>query len=143
MSRVTPSLRDLAQRLIAAEARIVNPSGETQSPAAFAVCKRLRPHLAPLMGSTGFSAVLGRALALARAKVDWLNAVALTGDTLGVSEKVGEKVGPDVMAEGSLALLSELLALLVAFIGERLTLQMMREVWPNLSLNDLDSGDQP
>jgi hypothetical protein len=141
MSRVTPHFRDLAQRLIGAEARVVVPSVEAKTPGAFLVCQRLRPHLAPLMGITGFNALLARALALARAKVDWLNAVALTEDSMGVSEKVGEKVGPDVMAEGSLALLAELLALLAAFIGERLTLQMVREVWPNLSLKDFDSGD--
>ncbi len=30
--------------------------------------------------------------------------------------------------------------LLVAYIGESLTRQMVREVWPKLSLNDLDFG---
>jgi hypothetical protein len=142
MSRATPHLRDLAQRLIGAEARGVNRSGEAKTPGAFLVCERLRPHLAPLMGSTGFNALLARALAVARGKAAWLNAVALTGNTMGVAEKEGEKAGPDV-AEGGLTLISELLALLVAFIGERLTLQMMREVWPDLPLNDFDFGDQP
>jgi hypothetical protein len=58
-----------------------------------------------------------------------------------VSEKVGEKVGPDVMADGGIVLVAQLLGLLVAFVGERLTLKIVREVWPNL-LNHIDSGDQ-
>jgi hypothetical protein len=33
-----------------------------------------------------------------------------------------------------------LLGLLVAFIGEDLTLRLVREVWPKLSLNNLDFG---
>jgi predicted transglutaminase-like cysteine proteinase len=37
-------------------------------------------------------------------------------------------------------LLAQLLGLLVAFIGEDLTLRLVREVWPKLSLNDLDLG---
>ena len=142
MSRATSRLRDLAQHLIAAEARVVNAPADTKTPRAFLVCERLRPHLANLMGSGGFHALLSRSLALARAKVDWLHAVALTGDTLGVSEEVGKKVGAEVMAEGGAVLISELLGLLVAFIGERLMLQIVRETWPNLSLHNLDSGGQ-
>lgn len=141
MSRVTPQIRDLAKRLVAAEAKVINVSTETKGPVAFRVCNRLRPHLATLMGSTGFDALLSRALALGRSEADWLYAVALTGDTLGVSEKVGEKVGPDVMADGGIVLVAQLLGLLVAFVGERLTLKIVREVWPNL-LNHIDSGDQ-
>jgi hypothetical protein len=29
----------------------------------------------------------------------------------------------------------------MAFIGEKLTVRLLREVWPKLSLNDLDSGN--
>jgi hypothetical protein len=49
------------------------------------------------------------------------------------------------MAEGSVVLVAQLLALLVAFIGENLTLRMVREVWPKLpQINDLDlrKGDK-
>jgi len=34
-------------------------------------------------------------------------------------------------------LVAQLLGLLVAFIGENLTLRLMRDVWPKLSLEDL------
>jgi hypothetical protein len=140
-SRVTPRIRDLAKRLVAAEAKVASRSTETKRPAAFLVCDRLRPHLATLMGSTGFNAFLSRALALGRSEADWLYAVALTGDGLGLSEKAGEKVGPEVMTEGGVVLVAQLLGLLVAFVGERLTLRIVREVWPK-GLNHIDSGDQ-
>jgi len=41
-------------------------------------------------------------------------------------------------------LVSQLLSLLVAFIGANITLRMVREVWPKLSLNDLEfsKGDK-
>jgi hypothetical protein len=44
------------------------------------------------------------------------------------------------MTEGGVVLVAQLLGLLVAFVGERLTLKIVREVWPNL-LNHIDSGD--
>ena len=37
-------------------------------------------------------------------------------------------------------LLTQLLGLLTAFIGQNLTLSIVREVWPNAKLDDLDFG---
>jgi len=42
--------------------------------------------------------------------------------------------------EGRVVLLAQLLGLLVAFIGEDLTLRLVREVWPKLSINDVNFG---
>jgi hypothetical protein len=42
--------------------------------------------------------------------------------------------------EGGVVLLAQLLGLLVAFIGENLTLRLVREVWPKVPLDDLDFG---
>jgi hypothetical protein len=35
-----------------------------------------------------------------------------------------------------------LLGLLVAFIGENLTVRLLREVWPKVPLDDLDSDQK-
>jgi hypothetical protein len=45
--------------------------------------------------------------------------------------------------EGSVALIAELLSLLRAFIGMNLTLQLMRDIWPELHVNEanFESGD--
>ena len=42
------------------------------------------------------------------------------------------------IAAGEVLLLAELLGLLVAFIGEGLTLQIVREAWPKLPVHDSD-----
>jgi hypothetical protein len=55
-------------------------------------------------------------------------------------DEFGAQVDPDEIFEGRVVLLAQLLGLLVAFIGENLTLRLVREVWPKLSLNDVDLG---
>ena len=133
-------MRDFAERLIAYETR-GNKSSETNTSAAFQVCEKLRPQLANLMGNTGFNALLSRALALANTEVPWLRAMHVKSD--GSLEMLGEheaQVDPERIAEGGVVLTAHLLGLLATFIGEDLTLQLVREVGPKLSLNDLDFG---
>jgi hypothetical protein len=125
-----PQMRDFAERLIAYEIR-ENKSSGTTTPAAFPVCEKLRPHLANLMGNTGFRALLSRALARAEAEVPSLRAMQVKAD--GSLARLGEveaQLDPEELAEGSVVLVAQLLGLLVAFIGETLTLRLVREVWP-------------
>src|SRR5680860_328028 len=140
MSRATPKMRDFAGRLIAYETR-ENRSSETKTPVACLVGEKLRPQLAALMGNVGFRALLSRALALANAEVSWLRAVHVNADgSFEGLDELGAQVDPDEIFEGCVVLLAQLLGLLVAFIGEILTLRLVREVWPKLSLNDFDLG---
>jgi len=140
MSRAVPKLRDLAERLIAYEMP-GNGSSETKIPGARLAIDKLRPHLAKLMGNTGFSALLSRALALSIADAPWLGAVHVKIDgALDGFEELGPQVDSDEVFGGCVGLLSHLLGLLVAFIGEELTLRLVREVWPELSPNDLVFG---
>jgi hypothetical protein len=133
-------MRDFAERLIAYETR-GNKSSETKPPAVFLVGEKLRPQLATLMGNVGFRALLSRALALATAEVPWLRAVHVKADgSFERLDEFGAHVDLDEIFEGRVVLLAQLLGLLVAFIGEDLTLRLVREVWPKLSLNDLNFG---
>lgn len=137
MSRVTPQMRDLAARLIAFETK-ANQSPEHIPPAAFHVCERLRPHLATLMGNGGFRAVLSRALAVTSAEVPWLAALQVNADgALEGWDKPEAQVAPKELTESGVLLVAQLLGLLVAFIGDNLTLHLVRDVWPMLSLEDL------
>ena len=140
MSRATPKMRDFAERLIVYET-MENKSSETKIHAAFLVGEKLRPQLAALMGNVGFRALLSRALALANAEAPWLRAVHVNtdGSFQGLDE-LGAQVGPDEIFEGRVVLLAQLLGLLVTFIGELLTLRLVRDVWPKLSLNEVDLG---
>jgi hypothetical protein len=93
------------------------------------------------MGKVGFRELLSRALALANAEVPWLRAVHVKADgSFEGLDELGAQVDPDEIFEGRVVLLAQLLGLLVTFIGEDLTLRLVREVWPKLSLNNLDFG---
>ena len=142
MSQATLQMRNLAKRLIADEARGNKPAA-TKTPVDFDACEKLRPNLATFMGNAGFSALLSRALALARAEVSWLRAVQVKADgALECVEKLHAQLDPDELFEGRVVLLAQLLGLLVAFIGENLTLRVVREVWPQAPLDDLDLGNE-
>ena len=128
-------MRDFAKRLIAYET-MKSKSSKTNIPMTFPVSEKLRPQLATLMGNVGFTALLSRALALAEAEVPWLRSVHVEADgSFKVSDEAGSQIDPGVFFEGRVVLLAQLLGLLVAFIGDNLTLRLVRDVWP---LNNLD-----
>ncbi len=138
MNRSTPQMRDFAERLIA-HGTEENKSSGTRSPADFLVWEKLRPHLAMLMGNVGVYSLISRALAVSRCGVASLNAVQVKVDgSLEGLDELDVQSDPEQFAEGRLVLVTQLLGLLVAFIGEELTLRLVREAWPKLSLNDLD-----
>ncbi len=132
MDRATPQTRELSQCLIAFEKEGDAPAG-ARAPVAFRVLEKLRPHLATYMGSVGFQALLSRSLTLAGADVPWLRTVRVKpdGSPEGL-DKLEARVDPQEIVEGSVVLVAQLLALLIAFIGEDLTLRMVREVWLKL-----------
>lgn len=133
-------MRDFAERLIAYETA-GNKSFKTKIPLAFLFDERLRPHLATLMGRVGFRALLSRALILANADVPWLSAVQVKTD--GSLEGLGDleaRVGQQEFLNGCVILLAQFLGLLMTFIGEDLTLRLVRDLWPKLPLNDFDFG---
>ena len=57
---------------------------------------------------------------------------------MGGLEQLPAQLDLDKFFEGRVVLLAQLLGLLVAFIGENLTIRLVREVWPKAPLNDLD-----
>jgi len=115
-----------------------NPSGIKTS-AEFSVPDKLRPLLATLMGSGGYRALLLRALALASAQVPWLRAVHVNADgAWGGLKELSAELDPDEYLEGRVVLLAQLLGLLAAFIGENLTLRIVGDVWPRLSVRGWD-----
>ena len=144
MRQSTPQLRQLATRLIAHEAR-ENKSSGTTPPTAFPVCERLRPTLTALVGNTGFGALMSRALALGQEEVAWLRAVHVKADGLlgGLTERDAE-LGGEKFLEGRVVLLAQLLGLIGTFIGADLTMQLIRDAWPKLALNDVyfSTGDE-
>jgi hypothetical protein len=133
-------MRDFAGRLIAIDATGSKSRGTT-IPTAFLACDKLRPPLATLLGNVGFSALLSRALALAATEVKWLDVVHV--DAGGALEGLTEpqaKISSAESARGGVVLLAQLLGLLATFIGEDLTMRLVREVWPKLDVDAAEFG---
>jgi len=128
----------VARRLLAVEA--ASPSAaHPRAHEAVRVCEKLRASLTRFAGVEGFTALLRRALALARADVPSLQTVTLKPD--------GSLEGCEVLAddatnggpEAAVAIIAHLLGLLVTFIGKPFTLRLVREAWPDTSLNEQHS----
>ena len=136
-------MREFAGRLISYGTK-ADKASATKLQAVFPVIESLRPQLANLLGNAGFRALLARSLALANEEVPWLRALHVNSDGCvdGLDEHVA-KVAADEIYEGRVVLLAQLLGLMVALIGEGLTLQLVHDVWPKLSVDDFnfDKGD--
>jgi hypothetical protein len=131
-------MREFARRLVNSEVNGSN-SEKARTSDAFGFCEKLRPQLATLMGNGGFRALLARALVLASAEVSWLRGLHVKPDgALGGLDELPAQLDSDSRFEGGVALLTQLLGLLVAFIGENLTLRLVRDVWPKASPGDLN-----
>lgn len=138
MNRATPKMRDFAKRLITHEAR-ENELSDTKVTLIFPVGEKLRPHLATFMGNTGFHALISRALTLASAEVAWLRGVRVKKDgALAGLDELETQLGSEEIFEGRVVLLAQLLGLLVTFVGEKLTVHLVCEIWPELFPKDLN-----
>ncbi len=138
-----PEMRDLAQRLLSYEADGRNTSGSMES-SILAVYDKLRKRLGELAGSAGFQALAFRALTLARSEVTSLSAVEVAAD--GSLEGMNATGSPadaekNRVREGGVVLISRLLGLLLIFLGEALTMNLVRDVWPDAALDDCSSGN--
>jgi hypothetical protein len=133
-------MRNFAKRLTDYGTR-GNRTSETETPPAFHVCETLRAHLAVSVGKAGSRELLAWALARATAEVPWLRAVHVKADgQLEGLEALHGTLSAEELSEGEVVLLAQLLGILSAFIGERLTLRQVRDVWPQIPLNDLEYG---
>ncbi len=126
-----PQTRDLAQRLIAHEGAAGNTS-EPMEFAAFRVCEALRRPLCDLAGVAGFRSLLSRALMLARAEAPSLSAVQVAPDgSLQGLDELRSQMDKDQARQAGFILIAQLLGLLLFFIGETATMQLVAsEVLP-------------
>jgi hypothetical protein len=129
----TKELRDLASRLLALERSRLHPH-DARVRAAARVLERLRHALTRFSGPNGFTVLLRRALSLARVEVPELEAVNVgaNGEIEGL-EALEHVLGDD--SEGAVAIISHVLWLLVTFIGDPLVLRLVRDAWPEDSLD--------
>ena len=125
-------MRDLARRLLAASQAGSGP----HVPEVVAVIERLQISLAKFAGDAGFTSLLRRAVVLASADVPSLQSVKIGADGRldGVEQLAADTRTGALGDEAAVAITAHLLGLLVAFIGEPLTLRLLRESWPDTRL---------
>jgi hypothetical protein len=138
--------RDLAQRLLAYEVVLAKTSEPGQS-ATLRVYEKLRRGLEEFVGAQGFYSLASRALALARTEVPSLGAVRVAAD--GSLQGLGEiehpididkdRAAESATGERGIILIASLLGLLLLFLGEALTLRLLRLTWPGAALDDRSS----
>ena len=135
-----PEMQNLAQWLIAHEQCEAKPSETTpQVAVCVCVCEKLRKPLSTLAGVAGYKALVSRALALAKAEVPSLGSVKVRED--GYLEVPGVEPGRDIdeIHKGGAALVAQLFVLLVTFVGIGLTIQLVRDVWPDAPFEGIGS----
>ena len=133
MTEAASAQRDLARWLMAVEMSAL-PAPAAVQDAAENVCQKLSRRLARVITLPGYSALLARALHLARAEFPILDGVraGTTADQCldGLSQWT-ENVEPSQMREALTAVLAGILGLLDTFIGRDLSVRLIRDVWPD------------
>ena len=136
-----PGMRDLAHRLLVYEAGAGNAS-EPLGPPAIRVYEKLRHCLGEFVGVAGFQSLASRALTLSRPEVPSLSAARVAAD--GSLEGLGDiqtqfDTGADSATDGEIILIARLLGLLRLFLGEAVTLSLLRSTWPGEVFEDSKS----
>lgn len=134
MDSPSPAIRDLARRLVAASQTASDSHGHD----ATAVIETLRIAVTRFAGAEGFASLLRRALILATRDVPSLQSVKVRADgRLEGIEHLAAVPGTDgtrARDEAAVVIAAQLIELLVMFIGEPLTLNLVRRTWPEGAL---------
>jgi hypothetical protein len=134
-------MRDLAQRLLVYEASAGETSRPMESPT-IRVYEKLRQCLGEFVGTPGFQSLACRALTSAKPESPLLSSarIAADGSLLGLGEIETEfDVDIDPAGDGGIILIARLLGLLRLFLGEALTLSLLRNAWPAEVFDDRNS----
>ena len=137
-----PGMRDLAQRLLDYEAGAGKSSEPVGSPTLL-VYEKLRQSLGEFVGAAGFQSLATRALTLATPEAPGLSVARVAADGclhgLGGTETQFE-IDKDQVGDGGAILIARLLGLLRLFLGEALTLSLLRTAWPGEVFEDRNSA---
>jgi len=130
MNPPSPAQIELARRLLALEA--VAASEDARGlPVASRVYERLHTHLSPLVGVAGVDMLFVRCAKLTRGEFT----ATVEGTLSQGSTKLRERLHapePALALDAAATLFATFFALLTTFIGERLTLEILRRAWPTL-----------
>ena len=134
MGQSNPQLRDMARQLLERERRQAEKPADVGE-ASERTFQRLQEHMSNLIGRVGFQALMTRAAHLTRAEAGWIESIAIEREsrvTLQGLDVVLEREGAARAMEGMVLLLANLIGLLCTFIGEELTLRLLRRIWEEI-----------
>lgn len=134
---------DLARWILDRE--ISTPEGAIEAVAQRA-CQKLYTRLASLITMAGTQAFLDRALHMARAEfpsLDGLRAGSSPDTCLDGIDEALRGLGPEEAREVLVSVFANLIELLVTFIGEHLTLHVVRDIWPDAPLARARRQEEP
>jgi hypothetical protein len=143
MTTIFPAIQDLTRRILAVEAAR-DKAADTQVDEAVKVCAKLQVPLSRFTGPAGFLSLLSRALVLAKAEVPSLSVVQVRPDgSLVGFDEIKHDHDAEALEKGRVVLVAHLLGLLATFIGESLTRRLVRDAWPDASIDNTDlRGEQ-
>jgi hypothetical protein len=136
-----PQMRDLAYRLLVYEAGAGKVSEPLESPT-LRVYEKLRQSLSTFAGVAAFESLAFRALTQAKSEAPdlWPVQVVAGGSLQGLGEFEPEiDMDKDLAGEAGIVLIARLLGLLLIFLGEALTLSLLRNAWPGEAFDDRNS----
>jgi hypothetical protein len=132
MSSVSSATRRLAHHILTREAGSQATSAMLTA-ATERICQRLRWRLTSLIGSLGFAALYSRALRLAQQEYPSLHSVEFSDGAevrlIGLQEFAADVRDPVQAQDALAAIVAQFIVLLIAFIGEDLTLRFIDEAW--------------
>jgi hypothetical protein len=150
---ISPETRDLAQRLLTYEADANTRSTSVQS-VTLRTYEKLRQCLVTFAGVASFYSIAVRALVLAQMETPSLCAVQISADgalqglsdvesqtTMEMDQAGSQRSGEDPPGESGAILIARILGLLLTFLGEALTLSLLRNAWPDATFDDRYSGN--
>lgn len=129
MTRASAAQLERARQLLAHEGGDAD-SAEAHAAAAGRVYDNLDAQLAPLLGSAGVRSLLARSARLTRYELSSFSEVAIQSST--TLRDALRALDSAVAAATAAALFGTFFALMENFIGERLTIQVLRRAWPTI-----------
>jgi hypothetical protein len=142
MNPVTPAQLNLARWLLERDA-----VGRTQpadaGQAAERVWEKLSQRLERIFTIAGCDSLASRAIYLAQREFPFLAAARREPGLRGLPGALGEKAPAETDARAAAAaVLGNVVALLVTFIGEQLAIRVIREVWPDAPFTNEAAGEE-
>ena len=131
---VTDIVQDLVKLLFACESTIAR--NEISGSIRFRVFEELCRPFAKVSGAQSLQPLLSRALASTRATYSWLSSAHVTAEgSIEGLDKALLDLPPEEALQGELALMGSLVELFRSLLGDGVTLQLLRSVWPLAFLN--------